>query len=227
MLVLNRRPGESIIIEPDFHVTVLSVTDRRVWIGIRSSGTVPSLRVSATVVSASEARLEIGPLSSVTFDLDTVRVATAPEAHPGHSSQAGLAINRKLGQHVEVGSDLWISVASVSKGNPCISFGGPAVGEEFSVTLIRPSGNYVRLGVDAPSRRVYREELWEAVQSSGDRLPAIGSLADGATLEGVDLRPLRITPAVPASGQPSGGDFGAEGTSTPSGARAGSTGPQG
>ena len=188
MLVLNRRPGESIIIEPDLRVTVLSVTDRRVWIGLRSAGTVPSLRVSATVVSADEARLEIGPLSCVTFEHDAVRVETAPEEHPGHSSQAGLAINRKLDQRVEVGSDLWISVVSVAKGNPCISFGGPAVGEELSVTLIRPAGSYVRLGVDAPSRRVYREELWEAVRSSGIGLPEIAPLADGTPL--ADASPL-------------------------------------
>lgn len=167
MLVLNRRPGESIIIEPDLRVTVLSVTDRRVWIGMRSASAFPELRVSATAISPNEARLEIVPMSSVVFDGDRVRITTGAEGDAANAARAGLAVDRKPGERVEVGDELWVAVASVSKGNPSITFGGSAIGDEFSITLIRPAGSYVRLGVDAPNRRVYREELWDVVQASG------------------------------------------------------------
>ncbi len=167
MLVLNRRPGESIVIEPDLRVTVLSVTDRRVWVGISSASAFRELRVSATVLSPSEARLEIVPMSSVVFDGEQVRISTGAEGDAAETLHAGLAVDRQPGQRVDVGDELWVAVSSISKGNPTITFGGGVIGEEFSITLIRPAGSYVRLGVDAPNRRVYREELWDAVQASG------------------------------------------------------------
>lgn len=166
MLVLNRRPGEAIIIEPDLRVTVLSVTDRRVWIGLRSPGRLPELRVSATVVSPNEARLEVVPMSRVEFDGGRVRIVPAHDGDPASAAHAGLAVDRRPGERVEVGDDLWVAVASISKGNPSVTFGGKAIGDAFSITLIRPAGSYVRLGVDAPDRRVYREELWDVVQAS-------------------------------------------------------------
>lgn len=172
MLVLNRRPGESIVIEPDLRVTVLSVTDRRVWIALRAGATCEDLSVSATAVSPDEARLEIVPMSSVQFDGDRVRITTARAHDTASASRAGIAIDRKPGERVEIDDHLWVSIASVSKGNPTITFGGSAIGDELSVTLIRPAGSYVRLGVDAPNRRVYREELWDAVQASSASAPA-------------------------------------------------------
>jgi|GEM_PF-1596096 len=166
MLVLNRRPGESVIIEPDVHVTVLSVADRRVRISLRAPG-VPTLQVSAVVVAADQARVEIGPLASVAFDGRTVHMTTAPPGHPASDAQAALAINCSVGERVDVGDGVWVAVTSVSKGNPCVAFGGSAIGEELRITLIRPAGSYVRLGVEAPNRRVYREELWAAMQAAG------------------------------------------------------------
>ncbi len=189
MLVLNRRPGESIVIEPDLRVTVLSVTDRRVWIGMRSASALPELRVSATVVSPNEARLEIVPMSSVTFDGDRVRITTGAEGDAANAVHAGLAVNRKPGERVEIGDGLWVAVASISKGNPSITFGGSAIGDELSITLIRPAGSYVRLGVDAPNRRVYREELWDAVQASG------GTRRDGAVPAAAETPPPAGTAA--------------------------------
>lgn len=166
MLVLNRRPGETIVIEPDLRVTVLSVTDRRVWIGLRSSA-FPELRVSASVVSPGEARLEIVPMSSVIFDGDRVRIVAGADGDLATTARAGIAVDRKPGERVEIGDDLWVALAAISKGNPSVTFGGSSIGEPFSITLIRPAGSYVRLGVDAPDRRVYREELWDVVQASG------------------------------------------------------------
>lgn len=168
MLVLNRRPGESIVIEPDLRVTVLSVADRRVWIDLQSSSGVPGLRISATVLSPDVARLEIIPMSSVVFEDGCVRMTPGSEGDPSTAVRAGLAVDRRPGERVEIADDLWVGIASVSKGNPSLTFGGKAIGDAFSITLIRPAGSYVRLGVDAPDRRVYREELWEMVQAAAE-----------------------------------------------------------
>jgi sRNA-binding carbon storage regulator CsrA len=214
MLVLNRRPGETIVIEPDFRVTVLSVTDRRVWIGLRFPGELPELRVSATVVSPSEARLEIVPMASVEFDGDRVRITTPADGDPAAASRAGLALDRKPGERVDVGDGVWIAVDSISKGNPTVTFGGGDIGDAFSITLIRPAGSYVRLGVDAPDRRVYREELWDVVRASGATRPASGTTgreADGAATAAPapDAPVLEPAPEAPPIGEPVGHAVGA------------------
>jgi sRNA-binding carbon storage regulator CsrA len=197
MLVLNRRPGESIVIEPDVRVTVLSVADRRVWIGLRSSG-FPDVHLSATVVSPTRARLEVGPISTVELEGDRVRVLVGSDGEPGALARAGLAVDRQTGERVEVGDDLWIGVTALVKGNPTLSFGGKAIGDDFELTLIGPTGSYVRLGVDAPDRRVYREELWEAVKSARAGPEESAALAPGPApmVAGV---PAGITAAIAAA----------------------------
>lgn len=173
MLVLNRRAGESIVIEPDICVTVRSVTEQRVWIEIASSS-MPAFGVSAWGLSESEARMEIRPVASVTFDAGAVRVSTAPPDHPASACRAGLTVTRPLGTRVHVGTDAWVSVTAMAMGNPCLHFGGPALGAgELGVTLIRPARSYVRLGVEAPGRRVFREELWSASQEARAAVPSI------------------------------------------------------
>ena len=184
MLVLNRRPGESIIIEPGVLVTVLSVTDRRVWISLETPG-LGSLRVSAVATGGTGARLEIGPVAAVGYDGEDVSVTLGAEGDLASAVHATLAVDRRLGQRVVLEAGAWISVAAVNKGNPCIALGGSAVGPEFSITLIRPAGNYVRLGVDAPDRRVYRRELWESVRS-GDSPQDRADAATMTALPGMD-----------------------------------------
>lgn len=175
MLVLNRRPGESIIIEPDIRATVLSVGDGRAWIGFHAPGILPDLRLTATVVSPEEARLEIGPLVSLEFGGDGVHMQSAPPSHPAAEMQAGISLCRGVGQRIDIDDGLWLEVGSLPKGNPSIAFGGLDVGEPFTIAIIRPAGSYVRIGVEAPGRRVYREELWETVRESAldaDAAPA-------------------------------------------------------
>lgn len=164
MLVLNRRPGESIIIEPGVVITVLSVAERRVWVRVEAPGLAP-LSISAVVGAATQARLELGPLAGVAFDGGGIEVTVGGPAHPAAAAEATLALNCRPGEGVTVGGGARVGIASVAKGNPCVALSGPAIGGEIRVTFIRPAGNYVRLGVDAPERRVFRRELWDSVQA--------------------------------------------------------------
>lgn len=220
MLVLNRRPGETIIIEPDIRVTVLSIGDGRVWLGLHAPGTVPDLRLSATVMSPTEARLEIGPLLALEIDGAGVHMTSAPASHPAAAMQAGLSLTRREGERLEIDGGLWVLVGTLPKGNPSITFGGPSIGEELTIAVIRPAGNYVRIGVDAPNRRIYREELWETVRAAalagagdeaesgagaggagedGDGLPVepgAGTIDTSPELDSAALDPLTLDPGV-------------------------------
>lgn len=172
MLVLNRRPGESIVIEPDLRVTVLSVANHKVWIGFDAAGSGHGVNLCASPATSSDARLELAPVRAVEFVGDGVRVSVGEGDHPSVRACSTLAVQRALGQRVEVGDALWVAVGAMSKGNATLRFGGDAVGDELGITLIRPAGSYVRVGVEAPGRRVYRQELWEVVQRGSGTRPA-------------------------------------------------------
>ncbi|MGH9082841.1 MAG: carbon storage regulator [Acidimicrobiales bacterium] len=194
MLVLNRRPGESIVIEQGIHLTVLSVTDHRAWLGIEAPGVDPPVRVSATAVSEDGARLEIGAPTSIAVDGDDVRVEVGGEGHPSLATQATFSLARRVGQSLAVGDGLRVGIGSVAKGNPCLTIEGPSFGSGVRITLIRPAGSYVRIGVEAPDRRVYRKELWDDVVAANR----------AAAGEGDDLSSLLAGENTPgSSGHPS------------------------
>lgn len=180
MLVLNRRPGESIVIEHEILLTVVSLTDRKVWLRVEGPGIDPPVRVCATVVSRDQARLEIAGPTSVAFDGDGVKVEVGGDDHPSIARQAVLSLNRSVGESAAVGRGLVVGIGSVARGNPCITLDGPEIGSGLRVTPVRMTGSYVRVGVEAPERRVYRKELW-------DDLVAANQAAAG---EGDDLTPL-------------------------------------
>lgn len=166
MLVLNRRAGESIVIEDGVHLSVLSVTDRKVWLCIEAPCVDPPVRVSASAVSETEARIEIGAPVSVAIEDGEARVQVAGAGHPSIQSQATIGFNRRVGESVVVGDGLRVGLASLAKGNPSLTLEGPDMAEGLTITVIRPVGRYVRIGVDAPERRVYRKELWDEVMAA-------------------------------------------------------------
>ncbi|MGH8980136.1 MAG: carbon storage regulator [Acidimicrobiales bacterium] len=166
MLVLNRRAGESIVIENGVQLSVLSVSDHKVWLCIEAPGVEPAVRVSATAVSETEARIEIGAPVAVEIDDQGARVEVASAGHPSIQAQATVGFNRRVGESVAVGDGLRVGLASLTKGNPSLMLEGPDMADGLTITLIRPVGRYVRIGVDAPQRRVYRKELWDDVMAA-------------------------------------------------------------
>jgi sRNA-binding carbon storage regulator CsrA len=166
MLVLNRRPGESIVIEHGVHVSVLSVSDRKVWLCLEAPDVDPPVRFSASAISDTEARIEIGAPVSVSIEDGGVHVEVAHPGHPAIESQATVGLNRRLGESIGVGGNLRVGLGSLAKGNPTLAIEGPSIAPGLRITLIRPVGSYVRIGVEAPDRRVYRKELWDDVMAA-------------------------------------------------------------
>lgn len=177
MLVLNRRPDESIVVEGGIHLTVLSVAERKVVLGVTAPGLEHPVRLSSATVAEDAVRLEIGPPTSVQIEADDVRIDVAGEGDPAATVEAMLSLVRQVGQSVTVGDQLTVTVASISKGNPCLQLTGPTIGFSVTVTVLRTMGSYVRIGIDAPSdRRVFRKELWEDVAAANRA--AVGGLND-------------------------------------------------
>ncbi len=167
MLVLNRRPGESIVVEGGIDVTVSSVVDRKVHLRVTAPGLDQPLRLSSTALSGDEVRLEVGSPTSVRIDADEVQVDVAGDDEPAVAVDAMLSLVRRIGESVTIGDGLTVTVSAVSKGNPCLDITGPAIGFSVTVTVLRTRGSYVRVGIDAPAdRRVFRKELWDDVAAA-------------------------------------------------------------
>ncbi len=177
MLVLNRRPGESIVVEGGIHVTVSSVVDRKVYLRVTAPGLDQPLRLSSAAVSEEDVRVEVGSPTSVRIGPDEVHVDVAGDDEPAVAVDAMLSVVRRIGESVTIGDGLTITVAAISKGNPCLVITGPAIGFSVTVTVLRTMGSYVRVGIDAPSdRRVFRKELWDDVAAANRA--AAGDLTD-------------------------------------------------
>lgn len=166
MLVLNRHFGESIIIEGGISVTVLSAKDRTVWLKVEGDVLYPPLFLGALGTSPTSMRLSIGsPLSMLVAEAG-IRVALASGDHPSRPSQTLVSFECRTGDEVFVDNGIVLGVKATEHEHPNLILSGESLGEAVALAFIKPFGNWVRLGVDAPGRRVYRKELWEELTAS-------------------------------------------------------------
>lgn len=166
MLVLNRHFGESIIIEGGVTITVLSAENRTVWLRVAGEKLSPSLLVGACCTSSVSMRLSIGAPLSMVIDEPGVRVQLAGQDHPSRRSQAVVSFYRTSGEEVLLSNGAVLRVKGTEHEHPNLVLSGDPLGGEISLAFIRPVGSWIRLGVDAPQRRVYRKELWEEIVAS-------------------------------------------------------------
>lgn len=183
MLVLNRRAGESIVVEDGILLGVTRIESKKVWLSVEAPGARHPVHLSASSISPSEARVEIAAPRRARVDGDGVHVELADPGDPLLRSRATLSANRTLEERIFVDDDLVVGIGPMPKGGPCLTLGGALIGQAFAVTVIRHVGSYARIGLDAPGRRVYRRELWDEVvaanrASASDReLPRLLSAA--------------------------------------------------
>ena len=195
MLVLNRRPGESIYVEGDIDISVLRATHQSVWLRIAGERIAPSVLLGATVLSPEELRLEVGAPRRAWVDDQGVRVEVAGHGHLSVVTHATFSFLCRPGQAATVGEDLQLGVGPTEHGHPCLLLGGEAVGAPLRLALIRLANSCVRLGIDAPGLRVHRKELWEALVAANTAAAGTGNdLSDAEpeiTLPRGDDAPLR------------------------------------
>jgi sRNA-binding carbon storage regulator CsrA len=181
VLVLNRRSGESIVIEGDVHLDVVAIMGRNAWLSIVAPGLDTPVHFCATTAGDDVVRIEIARPVSFAFDLDGPHVEVAEAGQPADVMNSVVGLDLRVGEFVAVGDGLRLGAGSTTKGNATVVLCGPRIGAAFRVTLIRLMGSHVRLGIDAPDRRVFRKELWEGVveanqaaADTGCRFPAGG-----------------------------------------------------
>jgi sRNA-binding carbon storage regulator CsrA len=186
VLVLNRRPGESIYVEGGIDIAVLRSTHQAVWLRIAGETISPAVLLGATALSAEELCLEVGAPLRAWVDDHEVRVEVASRGQLSVERHATFSFYCRPGQVAKVGEGLELGVAPTERGHPCVTLGGKAIGVQLRLALIRLARSCVRLGIDAPGLRVYRRELWEA-------LIAANTAAAGTDVDapGVDARVIR------------------------------------
>lgn len=194
MLVLNRRPGESIVVEGCVALRVLSAKGPTVWLRIDPADEHPPLVLGVAVHSPGSARLEIAAPSSYVSDGDGIRVEIALPPHVAAQASATVSFLCAAGQRVSVGDWIELAVCPSDSEHANLVLRGSAIGDELRLALSRPIGNCIRIGVDAPGRRVYRKELREVVVAESPAAPE--GVAPGTAARAL-LTPAERYPPVP------------------------------
>ncbi len=194
MLVLNRRPGESILVEGGLVLSVLRVANQVVWLKIAGETIAPPVLLGVTAVSHEELRLEIGAPLRAWVDEDGVRVEVASGGHLSVVKHATLSFLCRPGHVARVGEGLELWVEPTERGHPALTLAGPAVGAQVRLAMIRLTKACARIGVDAPGLRVHRKELWE-------ELVAANTAAAGTSDDLAEPQP-QITRPRAAGGEP-------------------------
>lgn len=177
MLVLNRRAGESIVVEDGIFLGVARIEEKNVWLSVEVPGVAHPVHLSARSLSPTEARVEIAAPRRARVDGDGVHVELADPGDPSLGARATLSANRRVTERIFVEGVLEVGVGPMPKGGACLVLGGRQIGQTFAVTVIRQVGSYARIGLDAPGRRVYRRELWDEIVAANRASASNGVLS--------------------------------------------------
>lgn len=183
MLVLRRRPGESIVFDGGMRICVAGLEGQRAWLEIAAPGLDVPVTVAVLEGDSDHARIGVRSPRAVAHDGESgdVHVEIAPP------DDTTLLVRRSVGERLVVG-DLELAVAASGSERAelrinCTALSGPVVLSAFPA-----SGGEVKLGIDAPREvRVLREEVWrelEAANTDAGRQWSPEELADlSATLK--------------------------------------------
>ena len=183
MLVLRRRPLESILFDGGLKLTLAGVVDQRAW-----------LSLSAPCLSA---EVVLSPLQttagSVCLALRGPRALSEDERglhlELGGSPDAVVLINRSIGQCVHT-SGLALSLKAVEAGRAVLKLELACIAGEIGVSIFSVSGAEAKIGIEAPREvRVLRDEVWRELEAANAGAGAAWSEADLAALSAARRRP--------------------------------------
>ena len=154
MLVLRRRSNEAIVFEGGLSVTVVSLVDRRAWLGFEGPD-IARARRARRVLAAADEEVCLGIRSPASVEhrgrVTSVTVAPSPEGHEGRDD-AVLLLRRRPGESLEVnGLSVSTSVSPAGEGHIAhLHVRTPRLADTISLSVLSASGVEARIGVRRP-----------------------------------------------------------------------------
>lgn len=183
MLVLRRRPFESILFDGGLKLTLAALQEHRAWLSFSAPGLEREIVLAALGVSNDGACIGVRAPRSIGEDGPTLEIVT------GGSDQVVVLVNRKLGEQLRF-PGMSVSLQAVEGDRAVLALELASVGGTIGVSIFSVTGAEAKIGIEAPREvRVFREEVWQELEAANTEAGSGWSESDLASLSVTRRRP--------------------------------------
>lgn len=176
MLVLRRRPNESILFDGGLKMTLAGLEEHRAWLSFAAPCLAEPVTLAAVQVSGEGACLAVRGPRTVGDGGPAIEVRT------GGAEGGVLLVNRAVGELV-VFDGLTVAVQGVEAERAVLRLSLAVLPGPVDVSIFSVTGAEAKIGIEAPREvRVFREEVWQELEAANTGAGAHWSESDLATL---------------------------------------------
>ena len=183
MLVLRRRPTESILFDGGLKMTLAGLQEHRAWLTFAAPCLAEPVTLAALGVAGGEACVGIrGPRA-------VGEGGRALEVTAGGSDAAVLLVNRGVGDQL-VFAGMTVTLQAVEADRAVLRLSLDGLPGPVDVSIFSVTGAEAKIGIEAPREvRVFREEGWQELEAANADAGARWSESDLASLSTTRRRP--------------------------------------
>ena len=180
MLVLRRRPSESILFDGGLKMTLTSLQEHRAWLAFAAPCLHEPVTLAALGVEDERACVGIRGPRLVGDD------GAALEVRTGGSEATVLLVNRAVGEQLAF-EGMTVTLQAIEAERAVLRLGLEVVPGPVDVSIFSVTGAEAKIGIEAPREvRVFREEVWQELEAA--------NAGAGAAWSETDLASLSVTP---------------------------------
>lgn len=177
MLVLRRRPLESILFDGGIKLTVAGLADHRAWIALSAPALESDLVLSVASVSGDSACIAIQGPASVRREGAALEITTE-----AGDSERVLLVNRRVGEPLRL-PGLTLSVSAIEHDRALLRLELAGIAGPIGLSVFPVAGAEVKIGIEAPEHiRVFRQEVFEELAAANTGASEQWSESDLASL---------------------------------------------
>lgn len=183
MLVLRRRPTESILFDGGLKMTLAALQEHRAWLSFAAPCLPQAVTLAALQVGAHAACLGIRGPRTVGDEAPVLEVDT------GGGDGIVLLVNRGVGEKVAF-PGMTVTVQGVEAERAVLRLALEVLPGPVDVSIFSVTGAEAKIGIEAPREvRVFREEVWQELEAANTGAGARWSESDLASLSANRRRP--------------------------------------
>ncbi len=176
MLVLRRRPNESILFDGGLKMTLAGLEEHRAWLSFAAPCLVDPVTLAAVHVSGDGACLGVRRPRTVGDDGPVLGVRT------GGAEAGVLLVNRAVGELLAF-EGLTVTLQAVESERAVLRLALAVLPGPVDVSIFSVTGAEAKIGIEAPREvRVFREEVWQELEAANTGAGARWSESDLAAL---------------------------------------------
>jgi carbon storage regulator len=176
MLVLRRRPSESILFDGGLKMTLVGLQEHRAWLGFVAPCLPEPLTIAALSVEEGTACLGIRAPRLVG------QAGSCLEVRTGGSDETVLLVKRAVGEQLGF-AGMTLTLQAIEQERAVLRLELEVLPGPVDVSIFSVTGAEAKIGIEAPREvRVFREEVWQELEAANTQASAAWSETDLASL---------------------------------------------